>query len=226
MSRMILALDPDNGTARRWLQDELAKPRYQEKPPEPPKTHESHRIDWLSNLFGGSVPQTIGIILLILLVIAAAYIAYRVRREVTTGDSSSIADGTGAVLGGIVGTQEQFREAARAALAAGNYDEAVVNAMRAVAQTASDRKLLVGAKSATAHDIARRLRHVFPNHVAGMHSAADAFDAVAYGGRHASQDAAAALVALDADLADAKPTGFVNDEQSEMSLPLLPPVSR
>nr|WP_249361814.1 DUF4129 domain-containing protein [Gordonia araii] len=98
--------------------------------------------------------------------------------------------------------------------------------MRSIAQTASDRSLLLGARSATAHDIARRLRHVFPAHAESLHAAADVFDAVAYGGRHADANSAAAMVALDADLRDSKPTGYVDDESAEMSLPLLPPVHR
>ncbi|MFT4200340.1 DUF4129 domain-containing protein [Gordonia sp. (in: high G+C Gram-positive bacteria)] len=227
MSTTILALDPDNPTARRWLLDELSKSRYLK--PEAPKSkpkEESHTFDWLQNLFNGGWPKTIGVILLILLLIAAAYIAYRVWRETRPRDERAGDGEPGAVLGGVIGTQEEFRQAAAAALAAGDYDGAVVNAMRAIAQTASDRTLLLGAQSATAHDVARRLRHVFGAQALALHSAADAFDAVAYGGRHASADSASALVHLDTDLRDTKPTGFVDDELAEMSLPLLPPVNR
>ncbi|MFT3898659.1 MAG: DUF4129 domain-containing protein [Gordonia sp. (in: high G+C Gram-positive bacteria)] len=221
-------IDPDNPTARTWILDELSKDRY--KPPtqhNEPTRERSHSFDWLTRLLDGGFAKTVGIILLVLLVAGAAYIAYRVYRETRPNHlSDDEAGGPGAVLGGIVGTQEQFREAAATALAAGDYNGAVLNAMRAIAQTASDRTLLLGAQSATAHDIARRLRHVFGDYTMALHSAADAFDAVAYGGRQASPEAAAALVRLDTDLRDAKPAGFVDDELAEMSLPLLPPVHR
>lgn len=127
---------------------------------------------------------------------------------------------------GSPGRPSSSGSAAAEALAAGDYDNAVLAAMRAIAQSASDRTLLLGARSATAHDIARRLRHVFPDHYGVLYSAAEVFDAVAYGGRHAGAGSAAALVHLDADLRDTRPTGYVDDEIAEMSLPLLPPVRR
>ena len=227
-----LALDPDNATARQWLRDELSKPSYTDPTTKPPewKAPETpgllERIGrWLSDLFNSGLSLTIGFILLAALIAGAVYVVIRVRRETQSANASD--DGTpGAVLGGIAGTAEQFRAAASAALAAGDYNEAVLNAMRAIAQTASDRTLLLGARSATAHDIARRLRHVFGEHYAALHSAADAFDAVAYGGRTADVNSASALVGLDAALSAAKPSGYVDDELAEMSLPLLPPVHR
>ncbi len=230
---IFLALDPDNDTARRWLRDELSKPRYTPTPPPgsgkweaPPEPGLLERIGkWLSAVFNSGVSLTIGFILLALLIAAVVYVVIRVRREARSDDESGGGE-PGAVLGGITGTQEQFRQSAQAALAAGDYDAAVLAAMRAIAQTASDRSLLLGARSATAHDIARRLRHVFPSHFPALHSAADAFDAVAYGGRHADGASASALVDLDISLRDTKPTGYVDDELAEMSLPLLPPVGR
>lgn len=229
---VFLALDPDNDTAHGWLRDELSKPRYHETPTsnqwkQPDEPGWLERLgDWLSGLFNSGFSQAVGFILLALLIAGAVYVVLRVRRE-TSGKRDAEADGqAGAVLGGVVGTAEQFRSQAQAALSAGDYDNAVLAAMRAIAQTASDRSLLLGARSATAHDIARRLRHVFPAHHASLYSAATVFDAVAYGGRRADQASASALVALDADLRDTKPTGFVDDEIAEMSLPLLPPVSR
>jgi uncharacterized membrane protein len=227
-----LALDPDNDTARQWLRDELSKPRYADpaaKSPEWRSPQTPGFLDrlgkWLSGLFNSGLSLTIGFLLLALLIAVAGYVVVRVRRETRrTGDA--IDGSPGAVLGGIAGTAEQFRSAAAEALAAGDYDNAVLAAMRAIAQSASDRTLLLGARSATAHDIARRLRHVFPDHYGVLYSAAEVFDAVAYGGRHAGAGSAAALVHLDADLRDTRPTGYVDDEIAEMSLPLLPPVRR
>ena len=229
---LYLALDPDNDTARGWLRDELSKPRYHENPssnqwspPEEPSW--LTRVGrWLSGLFNSGLSQTVGFILLALLIAGAVYVVFRVRRETRRKRGDDTDDQPGSVLGGVVGTADQFRADAQAALAAGDYNAAVLAAMRAIAQTASDRTLLLGARSATAHDIVRRLRHIFPAHYPALYTAADVFDAVAYGGRRADQTSAAALVALDVELSEAKPTGFVDGEIAEMSLPLLPPVSR
>ena len=156
-----LALDPDNDTAHEWLRDELSKPRYHEGPsnqwqaPDEPGWLERFGR-WLSGLFNSGFSQAVGFILLALLIAAAVYVVLRVRRETSRKRDDDSDDTPGSVLGGVVGTADQFRSEAQAALAAGDYDRAVLAAMRAVAQTASDRTLLLGARSATAHDIARR----------------------------------------------------------------------
>ncbi|GED96130.1 DUF4129 domain-containing protein [Gordonia crocea] len=227
-----LGLEPDNDTARQWLRDELSKPRYSPEPTKAPKsTHnEPGFLDrlgkWIADLFNSDLSKILGLILLVLLIAGAVYVVYRVRRETRSSGANAEAPEPGAVLGGVTGTADQFRESAQAALAAGDFDAAVLAAMRAIAQTASDRTLLLGARSATAHDIGRRLRHVFPAHYPSLYRAADVFDAVAYGGRHTDAASASALVALDTELREAKPSGYVDDEVAEMSLPLLPPVSR
>ena len=46
---------------------------------------------------------------------------------------------------------------------------------------------------------------VFPAYAGGLASAADVFDAVRYGRRPASTEAARAVVALDTDVAQARP---------------------
>ena len=153
---LYLALDPDNDTARGWLRDELSKPRYHENPssnqwspPEEPSWL-TRLGRWLSGLFNSGLSQTVGFILLALLIAGAVYVVFRVRRETRRKRGDDTDDQPGSVLGGVVGTADQFRADAQAALAAGDYNAAVLAAMRAIAQTASDRTLLLGARSATA----------------------------------------------------------------------------
>ena len=110
-------------------------------------------------------------------------------------------------------------------MAAGDYNAAVLAAMRTIAQTASDRTLLLGARSPPPTTSCGGCAHLPPT--TRRCTAADVFDAVAYGGRRAgSGTSAAALVAPTWELSEAKPTGFVDGEIAEMSLLLLPPVSR
>ena len=184
---LYLALDPDNDTAPGGCATSCRNPATTRTPrrtsgPRPRNRAGSH--GWAGGCRACStvVSQTVGFILLALLIAGAVYVVFRVRRETRRKRGDDTDDQPGSVLGGVVGTADQFRADAQAALAAGDYNAAVLAAMRAIAQTASDRTLLLGARSATAHDIVRRLRHIFPAHYPALYTAADVFDAVAYGG--------------------------------------------
>jgi hypothetical protein len=194
-------LDPTSAQAREWLEDELRKGTYHENP------GLLQRLwNWITELLlnttaAGSLPSwTIWLAVLVGAGLLALVVARSVRAERRMRGARD-----GGVLDGPARPASEHRAAARAALDDGDADTAVLEGYRAIARSAVERTLLDDLPGRTAHEVSVALLPVFPPHAAGLASAADAFDAVRYGRRAASADTARAVVALDADLARARP---------------------
>lgn len=193
-------LDPTSAQAREWLEAELRKGVYQEDP------GVLQRLwDWVTRTLlrtaDGSLPSwTIWLAALLGVAVVALVVARSVRAERRMTGSR----GAG-VLDGPARPAAEHRAAAGAAMAAGDLDTAVLEGYRAIARSAVERTLLDDLPGRTAHEVSVALQPVFPPHAAGLAGAADAFDAVRYGRRPATPDAARAVLALDADLARARP---------------------
>ena len=194
-------LDPTSAQAREWLEAELRKGVYQDDP------GLLQRLwDWVTRVLGettaegGLPPWTIWLAVLLGVGVLALLVARSVRaeRRMTRPRRAGVLDGP-------TRSAAEHRAAARAALAVGDADTAVLEGFRAIARSAVERTLLDDLPGRTAHEVSVALVPVFPSDAGALASAADAFDAVRYGRRPAAPDAARAVVALDAHIAQSRP---------------------
>ncbi|MGW0038035.1 DUF4129 domain-containing protein [Gordonia sp. NPDC003376] len=202
-------LSPSNDEARQWARDELSSPTYQPAPP----SWLDRLSDSLSRWLGARVFEAIfgdntwSIVFAVVIgVLAIALIGYSlrfVRRRRKAAPTVNIEP----VLGAEALSAKAFRVRAEQQLAAGDFDGCVRDAMRALTRRSAERSLLTDAPSLTAHEVAVRLRAPFPAHVHELRTAAGLFDAVAYGGRHATEVQARFVLDLDAALKSARTAG-------------------
>jgi hypothetical protein len=190
-------LDPDNAEARQWLEEELSRPAYREHNDPIARALDALErfIDTLLNAdpsAGGALPAGVAGLVTVALVALVLYALRHVRREARRAPA-----GGPALLGDERLTAIEFRERSARALAAGRYSDAVLDAMRALAQGGAERTLLDDAPSLTAHEVGERLAEPFPAQRDELRWAADLFDAVAYGHHEASREQAERIIALD-----------------------------
>lgn len=196
-------LDPSPGQARRWLAQELGKPAYQ--------AHDSliaRLRDWVSaqldRLTGGvhlTGPASVALTIVLALAVVAllAWVLPRVRsgrggRSAATGVLSDPGTSAG-----------QYRDRVNVALTQGRYDEAALDAFRAMSREAIDRAVLDTSLGRTAHETGAGLGRAFPHRSAELRGAADVFDLVRYGGGHVTAAQARGLQDLDLELSAVRP---------------------
>lgn len=214
---------PAPDEARRWAQEELAKPAY--------GTSFLERFwawlqDWLSSIFqpgnspSGSEPVPLAFAIVALLVVAGivATIVVRGFRKRTPAEPATAA--AAAVLPEAALSAQEYRRLAQAALAAGERGRAVVEGFRAVAAQLLERHVLDEARDRTAREFAAAAGTAFPEHRAAAAEAARAFDATLYGGLPATSAAAQAVLDLDAALQRELPRPL---SPGEMPRPLAAP---
>lgn len=190
-------LDPSGDQARSLLRDELAKPDYL-------RSDLLDRITrWLERLISHTTGAVSGvpllttlaaIVVVVALLVAVLLVASRARRSAR----SAAADR--AVLTDRTTTAAELRVRAEAHLAAGQYDEALVDGYRALARRQIERVTIEDIPQATAHEIARAIAasdRTAPGLGDEVAVAADLFDAVLYGDHPATRDQAAGVLTLD-----------------------------
>lgn len=204
-------LDPGNDEARRWARDELSDREYQ--PPEPSWWERfSERVwEWVADnvldLFGESdTLRAIVLVVAVLLVIGLAFVVLRHVRRAPRIPAADSAKSTEVVVTGAPQTAKELRADAERLHAAGDHDAAVIAAVRALARRAVERSLLADEPSLTAHEVASELADRFVGHRVELLDAADLFDAIAYGNRHASAESARAVIDLERTVGSASPT--------------------
>jgi hypothetical protein len=94
-----------------------------------------------------------------------------------------------------------LRARAEQAFAEERFEDAVVDAYRALAVRQVERGRLDDTPGATAHEVARALADEYPHQRPRVDASAALFDAVLYGDRPATRDQAAGVLALDDELA-------------------------
>ncbi|MBK9475239.1 MAG: DUF4129 domain-containing protein [Tetrasphaera sp.] len=198
-------VDPTSQEAREWLVNELSKSGYSAKP-----SLIERFLDWLGQLLsfgsgGASLPGwllgaligvALGVVVLVALRIARPE-AFRKRRT-GGGYSAEVLDDSGR-------TAAHYRRDAAAALARGDLDLALCEAVRAIAAGATERTLLPESPGRTAHELSGELSQIFPAEAVALRGVADTFDAVRYGRRPATAEGARAAIALDARLVTTAP---------------------
>ncbi|MEZ0578274.1 DUF4129 domain-containing protein [Nocardioides sp. MH1] len=191
-------LDPSGDEARALLRGELARPEYNATNPVERVLH------WIGRLFDDTtgaahdfppVATFAAIVVVLLLATAIGLLASRARRT-----ARARAGQAPALTEELINASE-LRARAEAALATGRYDEALVDAYRAVAVRQVERGRIEDLPQATAHELAGALGREFPAQRHLVDRSADLFDAVLYGDRPATREQVVDVLALDDELA-------------------------
>jgi hypothetical protein len=204
-------LSPDRDQARQWARDELAKPEYARARP----GLFQRAVDWLWERLQDVAASTgLGpgqlLALVVTLAVAAVLVVVMLRRNVRLRAVSGRPAG-GAVLAGSALSGAEHRARAAAAAAAGRYDQAVRESMRAIARRLDERGLLDPRAGRTADELAAEAGRVLPALAGDLRAAARTFDDVVYGSvvsgsPGASADQAEQLRRLDEAVEQARPT--------------------
>ncbi len=190
-------LDPSGSEARSALRRELLHPEYHQQ------NLLQEILGWIerqvtSGIDAASQAPPLSTLMAMLLfvgfVAALVWLASRARRTARDRDEN------GAVLTEEIVTAAELRARAEAALEAGRFEEAVVEAFRALAVRQVERGRLADDPGTTAHEVASTLAAEYPAMSDRVQASASLFDAVLYGDRPATRDQAVSVLALDEDL--------------------------
>ena len=190
-------LDPSGDEARSQLRRELLRPEYHQQ------NLFQQVIEWITRRIqrglqaASDAPplSTLAAMAIFLaLALGLAFLVSRARRTARGKQEKR------SVLTAEVVTADELRDRARAALAAGRHEEAVVEGFRALTVRQVERGRLADNPGATAHEVALDLAAEFAHLRQQVHGSADLFDAVLYGDRPATREQASAVLALDDQL--------------------------
>lgn len=196
-------VDPGPGTARDWLRRELARPDYQESLLQRAQRWFGELMDRVSGAadsFDGLSPL-LGLLLLVLLVALGAFLLSRL------GANPAVAGRSAEVFAGGRDTAAAHRDRAASALGAGQWDDAVLEAVRALTATLVERGLTPERAGVTVHEITADAAVMFPLEQERLEQVGGTFDETRYGDRPADEAQARAAVELERDLARAIPGG-------------------
>ena len=167
-------VEPDEPTARQWLERELAKPAYRNI--ELPDFNPDH--GW--TLPGGPWALVLlGLVLTVIFVLVSMGLP-RLRHAEQ--------DGSGAVFDGAAGDSGQLRRRAAELAAAGSWSQAVREMFRALVRGLQERTLVDERPGLTADEAAREASLVLPGLGPELSAAAVAFDRVVFGRKPAAEE--------------------------------------
>jgi hypothetical protein len=156
-------------------------------------------LNWFGHA-GNAVPKGwFGLIVLALLVAVALGVALawvrpaRSRRRLDR-----------AVLAGATRTAGDYRASAERLAAAGDYTEAIIERVRAIAAELEERAILRPRPGRTADELAAEAGRHLPGLAADLTTTARLFDDVRYGGRPGTQAGYALVTRVDAEVRDAR----------------------
>ena len=190
-------LDPSGSEARSKLRNELLHPEYhQQNLLQQILTWIERRVTRGIDAASQAPPLStlMAMLLFVALVAGLAWLASRARRTARDRGEKR------AVLTEEIVTAAELRARAEAALAAGRFEEAVVEGFRALAVRQVERGRLTDTPGATAHEVADLLAAEYPSSRDRMQAGALLFDQVLYGDRPATREQALSVLALDDDL--------------------------
>lgn len=190
--------------AREAAERELSKGAYHENDPNLLQRALDHVWTWFGDLIsaaaGASPGGPAGLVVLLLIVVAlAAALWWRLgipQRGARPADTL-FEDGPRSTA--------DHRAAAEVHAAAGRWNQAVQERMRAIVRSLEERALLDPRPGRTADEAAAEAGLALPAHDSRLRAAARRFDDVTYGGRIADQSTYLPLLDLDLDLQSAKP---------------------
>ena len=194
--------------ARRGIlaREELSRQVYREAAPDPI----SAALQWLARRIEDLLRAASGVspgggwgLLVIVVLLVVVVIAVR-RRFGPLARTTAV---PGAVLGVTEHTATEHRRLAAEHAAAGRYDDAVRERMRAIVRSLEERTLLEPRRGRTAGDAAREGGRALPAAAGALHDAARRFDETVYGGRPADADTAERMRAADDEVAATRAVG-------------------
>ncbi|MFE1792341.1 DUF4129 domain-containing protein [Streptomyces sp. NPDC059525] len=190
--------------AREAAERELAKPIYHQDEPGLLQRALDRFWEWLGEFFDRASGATPGgglglLVIALLVVLAVAALWWRL------GTPHRTARGAGTLFDEGPRSAADHRAAADAHAAAGRWNEAVRERMRAVVRSLEERTLLDPRPGRTADEAAAEAARSLPAHTDELRAAARTFDDVTYGGRTADADTYARLRTLDLTLDHTKP---------------------
>jgi hypothetical protein len=195
--RLEIPVDPDGEQARRWLQEELAKPEYRAAEPTWFDRLMKAIGDWLGDLLGEGVglpqPVVVGLVVLVVVVLLVVGLLVfgvpRLRRRARAsaplfddGDTRDLAE---------------LRRAAAAAAERGEWALAIEERFRAIVRGLVDRDLVRVHPGTTARGVADASARPLPAFAPELAAAASLFDEVRYLGRDGTAGGYTRLSALD-----------------------------
>ncbi|MFD7325837.1 DUF4129 domain-containing protein [Streptomyces sp. NPDC059875] len=191
--------------AQEAAERELSKPMYHENDPSLLERGLDRFWEWVGSLFAtasGATPGgLLGLLVIVVVVLAlVGALWWRLgtpQRTPTTGDSL-FDDGPR--------TADEHRAAAARHAAAGRWNQAVQERMRAIVRSLEERTLLDPRPGRTADEAAAEAGRSLPSHTDELRAAARSFDDVTYGGRTADEPAYRRIEELDASLERTRPT--------------------
>jgi Domain of unknown function (DUF4129) len=198
-------ISPDRGEGQRWAREELAHPEYARARPTLFQRAVSWLLDRIDDLAANTGLGTGQLIALVVTVAVVVVVALVLLRRTVRLRVAAEARATGDVLAGSTETGAQHRARAAAAVAAGQYDVAVRESMRALARRLDERALLDPRPGRTADEIAVEAARLLPELATELREGARTFDDVAYGSVRADAARADRMRRLDERVEAAKP---------------------
>lgn len=190
--------------AREAARRELSKGAYHENDPNPLQPGLDHLWTWFADVVSAASVAApggpAGLIVLVLIVLALA-LALRWRLGARQPGRRSAE----ALFAHGPRSAAEHRAAAEAHAAAGRWNQAVQERMRALVRSLEERALLEPRPGRTADEAAAEAGRALPTYDTRLRAAARVFDDVTYGGRSADRTAHLTLVDLDRAVETATP---------------------
>lgn len=202
--RFDVPVDLDRDSARRLANEELAKASYAERRPGFAQRAWSWLQERLRELFqqasesapGGRAGLVLVGILLALAVVVVLHRLGPLRPAPSAGER---------LFGGRVSTSADHQAAAAAHAEQGRWAEAVRESLRAIVRGLEERGLLAARPGRTADEAAAEGSEALPDRADDLREAVRIFDAIWYGARPATPEAAASLDAISSRVRSAPP---------------------
>lgn len=195
-------LNPDPDTARRWLDSELAKPEYLDRP-----TLWQEILRWLArhqptadDVPGGSATASVIVVTLLLVTIVVIVLSvgrWRAGKVARKASTEIFDDPTLSAA--------QHRAAGQVALTRSDFARCVQESFRALARGLQERTIIADRAGLTAAEVSVEAARAFPLLQGDLHAAAVTFDEVIYGDAVATRAKAEAAMALEETVASTKP---------------------
>lgn len=185
---------PDEQTAREWVQTELRDPAYAAAQPGPVDRAISWVLERIGAVEGGGPSLWFW---LVLLVVVAVVVVLVVRRNGMTRARARTGSSAGEVGADPTVAADEYRRRAARAAAAGDWQVAVLEQLRALVRSLEERTVLEPRPGRTADEAAREAGELLPDRAGELAAAARVFDDVCYGDREARPEHHRQVAAVD-----------------------------
>lgn len=195
---------PDEEEARRWMEEELSRPVYEEAEPGLTERALAALAEWLDTVLAGlgAADPVTGVLVLAAIaavVLLLVVLVIRPRLNASPAGTRPVFDDEAP------STAVDHRRLAREAAGRSDWNEALTQLLRAMIRSAEERVVLDPVPGQTATEAASRLCAAYPADAAGIRWLAERFNEVRYGAGVATAADAARAEDLDSRLLAAAP---------------------